>query len=112
MLAATPQLRIVLTTVANPEEAERLARALVEERLAACVSFLPAARSIYRWQGRIESAEETLLLLKTAEEKLAALEARIKELHSYQTPEFVVLKAAAGSQDYLEWLLASLAAER
>jgi periplasmic divalent cation tolerance protein len=102
------QARIVLTTVANPEEAARLGRALVEERLAACATLIPGAQSIYRWQGEIESASETLLLLKTGSEQLAALEARLHELHSYQTPEFLVLKVDAASQPYLDWLQASL----
>jgi len=81
---------------------------LVEERLAACATLLPAVESIYRWEGRIESASETLLLLKTGAEQLAALETRLVALHSYQTPEFVVLEVEATSHAYLEWLLGSL----
>lgn len=104
----TPPARIVLTTTANPEEAARLGRALVEERLAACATLIPAVQSIYRWKGEIESSTETLLLIKTGSEQLAALEARLHELHSYQTPEFLVLKVDAASQPYLDWLLASL----
>jgi len=100
--------RIVLTTVANPEEAERLGRALVEERLAACVTMIPAAQSIYRWQGKIESTTETLLFIKTGTEQLAALEARLHELHSYEVPEFLVLEVDAVSQPYLDWMQASL----
>ena len=101
-------IRLVLTTVANPEEAARLGRTLVEERLAACVTLIPAVQSIYRWQGEIESATETLLLIKTGQEQLAALEARLHELHSYQTPEFLVLAVDAASQPYLDWLQESL----
>jgi periplasmic divalent cation tolerance protein len=108
MPEASPPARIVLTTTANPEEATRLGRALVEERLAACATLLPAAQSIYRWQGRIESATETLLLLKTGPDQLAALQARLLELHSYQTPEFLVLAVDSASHPYLEWLHASL----
>jgi periplasmic divalent cation tolerance protein len=104
----TPPARIVLTTAANPEEAEQLARTLVEERLAACATLVPAVQSIYRWHDEVESATETLLLIKTAPEQLAALEARLHELHSYETPEFLVLKTDAASQPYLEWLHASL----
>lgn len=104
----TPPARIVLTTAANPEEADQLARTLVEERLAACATLISAVQSIYRWHGEVESATETLLLLKTAPEQLAALEARLHELHSYETPEFLVLKADATSQPYLDWLHASL----
>jgi periplasmic divalent cation tolerance protein len=104
MPEAMPPIRLVLTTTANPEEAARLGRTLVEERLAACATLIPGAQSIYRWQGEIESATETLLLLKTGPEQLAALEARLHELHSYQTPEFLVLKVDAASQPYLDWL--------
>ncbi len=100
--------RIVLTTTASPEEAARLGRALVEERLAACATLLPGAQSIYRWEGAIESSVETMLLLKTGADQVAALEARLHELHSYQTPEFLVLAVDAGSQRYLDWLKASL----
>jgi periplasmic divalent cation tolerance protein len=103
-----PPVRIVLTTTASSEEAGRLARMLVEERLVACATLIPAVQSIYRWQGQIESATETLLLLKTGPELLGALEARLRELHSYETPEFVVLGAEAASQPYIDWLMANL----
>ena len=108
MPEASPPARIVLTTTANPEEAARLGRALVEERLAACATLLPAAQSIYRWQGSIESSTETLLLLKTGPDQLAALQARLLELHSYQTPEFLVLGVESASHPYLEWMQDSL----
>jgi periplasmic divalent cation tolerance protein len=108
MPEANPPAHLVLTTTANPEEAARLGRALVEERLAACATLIPSVQSIYRWQGEVESATETLLLLKTGSEQLAALEARLHELHSYQTPEFLVLGIDAASQPYLDWLQASL----
>ena len=108
MPSPTPPARLVLTTVANPDEAARLARTLVEERLAACATLIPGAQSIYRWQGAVESSSETLLLIKTGTEQLAALEARLHELHSYQTPEFLVLDVDAASQPYLDWLLESL----
>jgi periplasmic divalent cation tolerance protein len=108
MPEAMPPIRLVLTTTANPEEAARLGRTLVEERLAACATLIPGAQSIYRWQGEVESSAETLLLLKTGQEQLAALEARLHELHSYQTPEFLVLKVDAASQPYLDWLQESL----
>jgi periplasmic divalent cation tolerance protein len=104
MPSLTPPIRLILTTTANPEEAARLGRTLVEERLAACATLIPAVQSIYRWKGEIETSTETLLLLKTGEERLAALEARLHELHSYQTPEFLVLPVEAASQPYLEWL--------
>jgi periplasmic divalent cation tolerance protein len=108
MLEANPSARIVLTTAANPEEAERLGRTLVEERLAACATLIPGVESIYRWKGQVESATETMLLIKTGPEQLAALEARLHELHSYETPEFLVLQVEAGSHPYLDWLQGSL----
>jgi len=103
-----PQARIVLTTAASAEEAAQLGRTLVEERLAACATLIPAVQSFYRWKGEIESATETLLLLKTGPGQLAALEARMHELHSYRTPEFLVLPVESGSQPYLDWLQANL----
>jgi len=103
-----PQARIVLTTAANHDEAARLAGTLVEERLTACATLIPTVESIYRWEGQIESSTETLMLLKTAPEQLPALEARLRELHSYQVPEFLVLNVDSGSHAYLEWLRASL----
>jgi periplasmic divalent cation tolerance protein len=108
MSTPEPPIRVVLTTTADPEEAARLGRIFVAERLAACVTLLPAVQSIYRWKGEVESATETLLLIKTATDQLAALEARLQELHSYDTPEFVVLAIDAVSQPYLDWLQASL----
>ena len=105
---STPPARLVLTTAANPEEASRLARTLVEERLAACATLIPDVQSIYHWQGQVESTTETLLLLKTGPDQLPALEDRLHELHSYQTPEFLVLRVEAGSHPYLEWLQSSL----
>ncbi|MGA3159770.1 MAG: divalent-cation tolerance protein CutA [Terracidiphilus sp.] len=108
MSETSPPIRLVLTTTANPEEAARLGGALVEERLAVCATLIPGAQSIYRWQGKIESAMETLLLIKTGPEQLAALEARLHELHSYQTPEFLVMEVDAASKPYLDWLEESL----
>lgn len=103
-----PPARIVLTTAATPEEAAEMGQVLVEERLAACVTQIPGVHSIYRWKGVVESSTETLLLIKTGPEQLAALETRLHELHSYETPEFLVLKVDAASQRYLDWLHASL----
>ena len=101
-------LRIVLTTTASAEEARKLGRALVEEGLAACVTLLPGAESIYRWKGQVESAAETLLLIKTAETHVERLEKRLVALHGYETPEFVVLAADSCAPGYLQWLLGSL----
>ena len=107
-MLSTKSIRVVLTTASNQEEAERIGRALVEARLAACVTIAPRVRSIYWWQGQVESADEALLLLKTDAALLEALEGRLHELHSYQTPEFLVLPVNAASSAYSEWLGASL----
>jgi periplasmic divalent cation tolerance protein len=96
--------RIVLTTAANSEEATRLGRTLVEERLAACATLIPAIESIYRWKGKIESSVESMLLLKTNVDQLPALETRLHALHNYETPEFLVLPIEAGSHAYLYWM--------
>ncbi len=90
-------------------DAEQFASQLVEERLVACVSILPAMRSIYRWDGAMERADERQLLLKTSSTQLAALEARVRVLHPYDVPEFVVIPITHGSADYLAWLADSLA---
>ena len=108
MLAEASRVRIALTTVSSEEEGRRLARALVERRLAACVNVIPNLNSIYRWQGAVEEAAEVLLLIKTTEERLSALEAALGELHSYEVPELLVLTPEAGSQSYLAWLLNSV----
>ena len=108
MPSPTSQTRIVLTTVASAEEAAELGRTLVDERLVACATMIPSVQSIYRWKGEIESATETLLMLKTGPDQLAALEARLRELHSYETPEFLVLAVESGSNSYLDWLQANL----
>jgi periplasmic divalent cation tolerance protein len=100
--------RIVLTTAANPQEARVLGRALVEEQLAACATLIPAVESIYRWKGNIESSSETMLLLKTGVGQLAALEIRLRQLHSYEIPEFLALPIETGSRAYLDWMLESL----
>jgi periplasmic divalent cation tolerance protein len=108
MPSPAPPARIVLTTVANPDEAARLGRTLVEEHLAACATLIPGAQSIYRWKGKVESSSETLMLIKTGSEQLDRLQARLHELHGYQTPEFLVMEVDAASQPYLDWLQESL----
>lgn len=108
MPVASPPVRLVLTTTGSPGEASRLARTLVEERLAACATLIPGVQSIYHWRGEIESSTETLLLLKTGPDQLDALQTRLLELHTYQTPEFLVLGVEGVSHAYLDWLTASL----
>jgi periplasmic divalent cation tolerance protein len=100
--------RIVLSTTDSAESAQRIGQALVERRLAACVNLIPNLTSIYRWQGAVETASEVLLLIKTSSESLSQLEAALRELHSYEVPEFVVLPIESGSRLYLEWLHDSL----
>jgi periplasmic divalent cation tolerance protein len=100
--------RVVLTTTANLDEARRLGQTLVEERLAACCTIVPSVESIYCWQGEIESSTEALLILKTSADQIAGLQARVHQLHSYQTPEFLVLSVESGSAGYLGWLHSSV----
>lgn len=100
--------RVVLSTAASPAEAQRIAQTLVEERLAACATLIPSVQSVYRWEGKIEKSSETLLLIKTGTEQLAAVEARLHALHSYQTPEFLVLETAGASPAYLAWMRLNL----
>jgi periplasmic divalent cation tolerance protein len=95
-------------TVAGRAEARRIARVLVDERLAACVQITGPIESRYHWQGRTETAQERLCLAKTSRRLYPQLEARIRELHSYQVPEIVALPIAAGSRDYLGWLAQEL----
>ncbi len=97
---------LVHCTCPGLDQAERIARALVEERLAACVGLLPGLRSVYRWQGAIESADEALLLIKTAADRLDALQARLRALHPYELPEIVAVEIAAGLPPYLDWIVA------
>jgi periplasmic divalent cation tolerance protein len=96
--------RVVLTTTASEEEARKIARALVGERLAACVNIIPKIESIYRWQDKLEEAREYLLLIKTTESVFPRLQEKLKALHSYELPECVALAMTAGSPSYLKWI--------
>ncbi len=95
---------VVLCTCADRGEAARIAQALVGAHLAACVNILPGITSIYRWQGKVEEAEEVLLFAKTTLERFPGLRDRITELHSYETPEIIAVPIAEGSEKYLRWL--------
>jgi periplasmic divalent cation tolerance protein len=96
---------LVLVTCASAAQAKGIARAVVEQRLAACVNILPGVvTSIYRWKGKVESARERLLLIKTSRKRLAKLQATVERLHSYDVPEFIALPIAAGSRSYLAWI--------
>jgi periplasmic divalent cation tolerance protein len=96
---------VILTTVADNDVAETLARQLVDERLAACVNLHPAMLSFYRWQGRVERDSERQLVIKTTRDRVPALEIRLKELHAYELPEFVVLSVESGNEQYLTWVV-------
>jgi periplasmic divalent cation tolerance protein len=99
---------VVLSTCANEEEAGKLARVLVEERLAACVSVIPGVRSFYHWKGAVESSAECLLVIKTSRELFAPLRLAMDRLHSYDVPEVLALPIVDGAPSYLDWLDASI----
>jgi periplasmic divalent cation tolerance protein len=94
----------VLTTVAKREDGQRIATALVQQRLAACVQVSGPLTSCYRWQGQLETADEWLCAIKTTERAYAAVEAAIHRLHDYDEPEIVAVPIVAGSRGYLDWL--------
>jgi periplasmic divalent cation tolerance protein len=102
----SPRPILVLSTASSVEEAERIARALVDERLAACVNVVPGVRSIYRWQGAVHTDAEVSLFIKTVAERFPALRERVRELHSYELPELVCLELEDGDPDYLAWVRA------
>ena len=98
---------LVFSTVPDDERAETLARMLIDEKLAACVNLHSPMVSIYRWKGQVESAAERQLVIKTTRERVPALEARLKALHSYELPEFIVVPVEGGSEAYLSWVRGS-----
>src|ERR1035438_8268852 len=99
---------VVLTTCAVKSDAERMARALVDGRLAACVNVVPGVRSFYRWKGETESSEEFLLIVKTSRDLFGALCAEMEKLHPYELPELLALPVVAGAENYLSWLQSNL----
>lgn len=105
MTASAPDVAVVvLSTAPDPETADRLARALLDDRLAACVTRVPGVTSLFRWQGELEETEEVLLLVKTHATRAPALTRKLAELHPYEVPEILVLPAAAGLGSYLDWV--------
>ena len=94
----------VFTTTDKREDAERMAKAIVERRLAGCVQILGPIRSTYWWKGKLETTEEWLLFIKSSEDLYERLERAIKELHPYEVPEIIAMPIVAGSEDYLGWL--------
>jgi len=95
---------VVLTTIASPEEAVALVRSLLERRLVACGTVLPAARSLYHWEGKIADEEEFVVLLKTTAERVREIEGAFEQLHPYRVPELLALPVAAGLDSYLGWI--------
>jgi periplasmic divalent cation tolerance protein len=106
--SSADDILLVLTTVGTDEQAERIAAALVEERLAACVNIVPGVRSVYRWKGEVCRDEERLLVIKTTGPAFDALRGRIRELHAYEMPEIVAIRPSAGDPAYLNWLRESV----
>lgn len=97
---------LILTTVPDGEAGEAIARALVDERLAACVNLLAPMTSLYRWKGAVERDVERQLMIKTAADRIASIQTRLRELHSYELPEFLVLPVSGGSAAYVDWVQA------
>lgn len=95
---------VVLSTCSSEEEAARVARALVEARVAACVTMLPGARSIYRWEGAVQSAAECLLVIKSSQSLFERLRSALEQAHSYEVPEMLALPIAEGAPKYMSWL--------
>ena len=95
---------VVLSTCGSPEEADRIARALVSKRLAACVNILPGVKSIYRWKDGIEDATESLLVIKSSRALFDELRAEIEKVHSYEVAEVIAVQIVEGSEAYMEWL--------
>ena len=105
--SANRDVRIVLTTIGSETDALRLARTLVDERLAACVNVLPVMVSVYRWKGTVEQDKEQQVVIKTSSDRLPALETRLRQLHPYELPEFLVLEVEGGAA-YQAWVRESV----
>ncbi len=107
-MARTSNARVVLVTCGSVAEARKIAKAVVGERLAACVNVISApVESVYRWKKKVERAREFLMIIKTTKRRLAQLELEITRLHSYEAPEFLAIEVADGSKKYLKWLIDS-----
>ena len=98
-------IRVLFSTIGSREKAQEVARVLVEERTVACVNIVPAVTSVYEWEGKIESEDEALMIIKTAEDRLDDTIGRLKELHPYDVPEIVVLDVERGWPAYLAWVV-------
>jgi periplasmic divalent cation tolerance protein len=101
---------VVLSTASSADEAEKIARRLVEDRLAACVNLVPGMRSFYRWKGSIEDSQEWLLIVKSSRDRFEALRTALEKLHSYEIPEVIALPVVDGARNYLNWMDGELGA--
>lgn len=99
---------VILSTCASDDEAQRLARKLLDERLCACVNVIPRIHSFFHWQGKVESGDESLLVIKSSRELFASVVSAIESVHSYEVPEVIALPIVDGSAKYLNWLRSSL----
>ncbi len=95
---------VVFSSCSTSEEAQKLARHLVEARVAACVNVIPGAYSVFRWEGKVEDASEWILIIKTTRPRLESLKTELRKMHSYTVPEVVAVPIVDGSDDYLQWL--------
>ena len=102
---------IVFVTTPNNDDAAKIAEALVSERLAACVNIVAAVESIYLWEGKVTRDSEARMIIKTSDQRFDELEQRVRQLHSYSTPEVVALRIERGSEQYLNWLRDSTATD-
>ncbi|MDD5774002.1 MAG: divalent-cation tolerance protein CutA [bacterium] len=100
---------VIFSTVSSKEEAKKITNALLEEKLAACVNILPSIESFFWWEGKIDTANEMLLIIKTLEKNIPFVTKRIKELHSYKVPEVIAVSIIGGNKDYLRWIGESIA---
>jgi periplasmic divalent cation tolerance protein len=98
---------LALSTFPNPEIAGKISNHLVTEKLAACANILPGVESVYRWQGKIETSKETLVLFKLNEDRQPGFQEKLRALHPYEVPEIIFLKVDGGLPEYLEWIAAS-----
>lgn len=108
LTGGSPMHIVIFITAGGREEAVRIAKALVEERLAACVNIIEDACSIFRWEGKVTEAKELLLIVKSVDNLLDSLIERVKELHSYTTPEIISFKIVGGSKEYLDWMVSNV----
>ncbi|MCB2205332.1 divalent-cation tolerance protein CutA [bacterium] len=108
MVEADEQYAVILVTTGSETQAERIARVLVEEKLAACCNIVPGIRSIYRWKDAVEEDDEQLLVIKTKRARFAEIEQRVRTMHEYDVPEIIMLPVTEGSAPYLAWIDQSL----